>query len=171
MSRGTPYLLIATLAVSVLAGVLSSSDADPRTPHGFDYATSPAKEVVFSSSRDVEQNVEYSDVTVFPGTSTAFAARLSVKNSHTCGARSPLRSRTSADFTDSTTAQQAERTVHATPAPSANPVTSSHGRGRPSSRARKIHAVAAPKPNTHAAIHSCEVVRPVSSWGSGTTED
>jgi hypothetical protein len=52
-----------------------------RTPHGFDYDNSLAKEIVFSSSRDVTQNIEYSDVTIFPGTSNGFAARLSVKNS------------------------------------------------------------------------------------------
>jgi hypothetical protein len=52
-----------------------------RTPQGFDYDHSLAKEIVFSSSRDVEQNIEYSDVTVYPGTSNAFAARLSIKNS------------------------------------------------------------------------------------------
>jgi hypothetical protein len=52
-----------------------------RVPQGFDYDNSLAKEIVFSSSRDVKQNIEYSDVTVYPGTSNAFAARLSVKNS------------------------------------------------------------------------------------------
>jgi len=52
-----------------------------RTPRGFDYDNSLAKEIVFSSSRDVRQNIEYSDVTVFPGTSNALAARLSTKNS------------------------------------------------------------------------------------------
>lgn len=52
-----------------------------RTPQGFDYDNSLAKEIVFSSSRDVRQNLEYSDVTIYPGTSNAFAARLSVKNS------------------------------------------------------------------------------------------
>jgi hypothetical protein len=52
-----------------------------RTPHGFDYDNSLAKEIVFSSSRDLDQNLEYSDVTIYPGTSNAFAARLSVKNS------------------------------------------------------------------------------------------
>jgi len=52
-----------------------------RTPQGYDYDNSLAKEIVFSSSRDVLQNIEYSDVTVFPGTSNAFAARLSIKNS------------------------------------------------------------------------------------------
>jgi hypothetical protein len=52
-----------------------------RTPKGFDYDNSLAKEIVFSSSRDVKQNIEYSDVTIYPGTSNAFAARLSVKNS------------------------------------------------------------------------------------------
>jgi hypothetical protein len=52
-----------------------------RTPQGFDYDNSLAKEIVFSSSRDVKQNIEYSDVTVYPGTSNAFAARLSIKNS------------------------------------------------------------------------------------------
>ena len=52
-----------------------------RTPHGFDHDNSLAEEIVFSSSPDVRQNIEYSDVTVFPGTSNAFAARLSIKNS------------------------------------------------------------------------------------------
>jgi hypothetical protein len=52
-----------------------------RTPQGYDYDNSLAKEIVFSSSRDALQNIEYSDVTVFPGTSNAFAARLSVRNS------------------------------------------------------------------------------------------
>jgi hypothetical protein len=52
-----------------------------RVPHGFDYDNSLAKEIVFSSSPDVKQNIEYSDVTVYPGTSNAFAARLSMKNS------------------------------------------------------------------------------------------
>lgn len=52
-----------------------------RTPHGFDYDNSLAKEIVFSSSRDTLQNLEYSDVTVYPGTSNSFAARLSIKNS------------------------------------------------------------------------------------------
>jgi len=52
-----------------------------RVPEGFDYDNSLAKEIVFSSSPDVNQNIEYSDVTVYPGTSNAFAARLSVRNS------------------------------------------------------------------------------------------
>lgn len=52
-----------------------------RTPQGFDYDNSLAKEVVFSTSRDFRQNLEYSDVTIYPGTSNAFAARLSIKNS------------------------------------------------------------------------------------------
>jgi hypothetical protein len=52
-----------------------------RTPQGFDYDNSLAKEIVFSSSRDSQQNIEYSDVTIYPGTSNAFAARLSIKNS------------------------------------------------------------------------------------------
>jgi hypothetical protein len=52
-----------------------------RTPQGYDYDNTLAQEIVFASSHDVLQNIEYSDVTVFPGTSNAFAARLSVKNS------------------------------------------------------------------------------------------
>ena len=52
-----------------------------RVPQGFDYDNSLAKEIVFSSSPDVKQNIEYSDVTIYPGTSNALAARLSTKNS------------------------------------------------------------------------------------------
>jgi hypothetical protein len=52
-----------------------------RTPLGFDYNNSLAKEIVFSGSSDFSQKVTYSDVTVFPGTSNRFAARLSVRNS------------------------------------------------------------------------------------------
>jgi hypothetical protein len=52
-----------------------------RTPQGFDYDNSLAKEIVFSGSRDYAQEVTYSDITVFPGTSNRFAARLSIRNS------------------------------------------------------------------------------------------
>jgi hypothetical protein len=52
-----------------------------RTPQGFDYDNSLAKEIVFSASRDYGTEVTYSDITVYPGTSNGFAARLSVKNS------------------------------------------------------------------------------------------
>lgn len=52
-----------------------------RTPQGFDYDNSLAKEIVFSASRDYRTEVTYSDITVFPGTSNRFAARLSIKNS------------------------------------------------------------------------------------------
>jgi hypothetical protein len=52
-----------------------------RTVDGYDYDDSLAKEVVFSSSRDLRQDLTFSDVTVYPGTSNARAARLTVKNS------------------------------------------------------------------------------------------
>lgn len=52
-----------------------------RTPEGFDYDDSLAEEIVFSASRDYRTEVTYSDITVFPGTSNRFAARLSIRNS------------------------------------------------------------------------------------------
>ncbi|HET8664380.1 MAG TPA: hypothetical protein VFM08_08705 [Nocardioides sp.] len=52
-----------------------------RTVRGFDHDTSLAKEVVFSSSRDLRQQLTFSDVTVYPGTTNATAARLTAKNS------------------------------------------------------------------------------------------
>jgi hypothetical protein len=52
-----------------------------RTPHEFEYDHTLAKEIVFSGSPDHTQEIAYSDVSVFPGTTNAFAARLSIKNS------------------------------------------------------------------------------------------
>jgi hypothetical protein len=52
-----------------------------RTIDGYDYDSSLAKEIVFSSSRGLGQDLTFSDVTVYPGTSNARAARLTVKNS------------------------------------------------------------------------------------------
>jgi hypothetical protein len=52
-----------------------------RVPQGYSFDNSLAKEIVFSHSHDLEQNQMYSDVTVYPGTSNAFAARLAVRNS------------------------------------------------------------------------------------------
>jgi hypothetical protein len=52
-----------------------------RTMQGYDYDNSLAKEIVFSSSRDLTQDLTFSDITVYPGTSNATAARLTVKNS------------------------------------------------------------------------------------------
>ncbi len=64
-----------------------------RTIDGYDYDHSLAKEIVFSSSRDLGQDLAFSDVTVYPGTSNARAARLTVKNSswkHRPHAASPV---------------------------------------------------------------------------------
>jgi hypothetical protein len=44
-------------------------------------ATLAAKEIVFSSSRNLGQDLTFSDITVYPGTSNARAARLTIKNS------------------------------------------------------------------------------------------
>lgn len=52
-----------------------------RTVEGYDYDNSLAKEIVFSSSRDLTQDLTFSDITVYPGTSNATAARLTIKNS------------------------------------------------------------------------------------------
>ena len=52
-----------------------------RTPVGYDYDDSLAREIVFSSSRDLAQEITYSDVSVYPGTTNRFAARLTIKNS------------------------------------------------------------------------------------------
>ncbi len=52
-----------------------------RTVDGYDYDNSLAKEIVFSSSRDLGQDLTFSDVTVYPGTTNATAARLTIKNS------------------------------------------------------------------------------------------
>ena len=52
-----------------------------RTLDGFDYDNSLAKEIVFSSSRDLRQDITFSDITVYPGTSNARAARLTITNS------------------------------------------------------------------------------------------
>jgi hypothetical protein len=52
-----------------------------RTLDGYDYDNSLAHEIVFSSSHDLGQDVTFSDVTVYPGTTNARAARLTVKNS------------------------------------------------------------------------------------------
>jgi hypothetical protein len=52
-----------------------------RVPKGYDYDNSLAREIVFSGSPDLHQQIEYSDVTVYPGTSNTTAARLSIKNS------------------------------------------------------------------------------------------
>ena len=48
---------------------------------GYDLDNSLAREIVFSSSRDLGQQLTFSDVTVYPGTSNARAARLTVENS------------------------------------------------------------------------------------------
>ena len=52
-----------------------------HTVEGYDYDNSLAREIVFSSSRDLGQDITFSDVTVYPGTSTATAMRLTIKNS------------------------------------------------------------------------------------------
>ncbi len=52
-----------------------------RTLDGYDYDNSLAKEIVFSSSHDLGQDITFSDVTVYPGTTNARAARLTIKNS------------------------------------------------------------------------------------------
>jgi hypothetical protein len=52
-----------------------------RTLDGYDSDNSLAKEIVFSSSQDLGQDITFSDVTVYPGTTNADAARLTVKNS------------------------------------------------------------------------------------------
>jgi hypothetical protein len=52
-----------------------------HTLEGYDYDNSLAKEIVFSSSHDLDQNITFSDITVYPGTTTSVAARLTVENS------------------------------------------------------------------------------------------
>jgi hypothetical protein len=52
-----------------------------HTLEGYDYDNSLAKEIVFSSSPDLGQNITFSDITVYPGTTTSVAARLTVKDS------------------------------------------------------------------------------------------
>lgn len=52
-----------------------------HTVEGYDYDNSLAKEIVFSSSRDLGQDLTFSDISVYPGTSNARAARLTIKNS------------------------------------------------------------------------------------------
>jgi hypothetical protein len=51
------------------------------TIDGYDYDHSLAKEVVFSGSHDLGQDLTFSDVTVYPGTTNSRAARLTIKNS------------------------------------------------------------------------------------------
>jgi hypothetical protein len=52
-----------------------------RAPKGFRYDNSLAKEFVSSSSPDYDTfEVEYSDLTIFPGADTDYMARLTVKN-------------------------------------------------------------------------------------------
>jgi hypothetical protein len=52
-----------------------------RTLDGYDYDNSLAQEIVFSSSHDLGQDITFSDVTVYPGTTNTTAARLTIKNS------------------------------------------------------------------------------------------
>jgi hypothetical protein len=59
---------------------ISLAALSARTVEGFDYDNSLAKEIVFSSSRDLGQDLTFSDVTVYPGTTIALAARLTIKN-------------------------------------------------------------------------------------------
>jgi hypothetical protein len=60
---------------------ISLAALSARTLDGYDYDNSLAKEIVFSSSHDLGQDITFSDVTVYPGTSNATAARLTIKNS------------------------------------------------------------------------------------------
>ena len=60
---------------------ISLAALSARTVDGYDYDNSLAKEIVFSSSRDLGQDLTFSDVTVYPGTTNATAARLTIKNS------------------------------------------------------------------------------------------
>jgi hypothetical protein len=52
-----------------------------RVPQGYRYDDSLAREIVFATSPDLDQRVMYSDVTVYPGTSNAAAARIAVRAS------------------------------------------------------------------------------------------
>jgi hypothetical protein len=52
-----------------------------RAPQGFRYDDSLAQEFVSASSRDYDTfEVEYSDITIFPGAGTHYMAKLTVKN-------------------------------------------------------------------------------------------
>jgi hypothetical protein len=52
-----------------------------RTPKGYDFDNSLAKEIVFAGSPDFRSQITYSDVSVFPGSELRFLARLTIKNS------------------------------------------------------------------------------------------
>jgi hypothetical protein len=60
---------------------ISLAAVTARTVDGYGYDDSLAKEIVFSSSRDLGQDLTFSDVTVYPGTTNARAARLTIRNS------------------------------------------------------------------------------------------